>query len=471
MATFEENNPVPNAAHGVAGAASSDIEAAAAALKHQGASDWPQTVEAMEQLMAVREAALEARLEARLAQAAPAVDGFRSVFAHLSGAPTNWHQSTVHFAALEPEDHAGHSWRAMLALLGGVLMVLGQCMVAVALLAGVGLPSCESSDQCQKGTYCGRGSSSRCGYCGQQTPLPLQIDPTTGGTLNNADSTDFVGFNVTLVTEVCSNPRDRVGWDAYGGGDELPFSSAAVASWCEACVTVMDMAVDPLTQGTLIAANVAAMGPFDWISLLFATFVVALTVAGELRDTELVMLAIRSAGDKLSLGWRIALSLLAGVRRWLFLPTLVAATPFMAMYKGGDALSVSLNSVAVLFLCEVDNIAYTILLSERVRMRVEEHGRAKLGDAEAEALTRSKAVHVALIMVAVVAAVRSAESEMGFNLSFLAFGCAGVVAAVGDAVRGGRATAGALCKGVAKAIGAWLLGLVGFLVLVLAAFR
>jgi hypothetical protein len=347
-------------------------------------------------------------------------------------------------------------------------------MVAIALLAGVALPSCESSDQCQqKGTYCGHGLSSRCGYCGQQTPLPLQTDPTTGGTLNNADSTipDFVGFNVTLVAEVCSNPTERVGWNAYGSGQEMPFTRAAVASWCEGCVSVIDMAVDPLTQGTLIAANVAAMGPFDWVALFFAIFVVALTVVGELRDTELVTVAIRHAGDKLSLGWRFALTMLAGVRRWLFLPGLVAATPFLAMYKGGDALSVSFNSVAVLFLCEVDNIAYTILLSERVRMRVEEHGRVELGDAEAVALTRSKAVHVALIMMAVLAAVWSADSEKGFQLSFLAFWLAGVVGVVGDAVCGSGVAVGTVCKGVAKVTGAWLLGLVGFLGLVLAAFR
>jgi hypothetical protein len=66
-------------------------------------------------------------------------------------APTNWHQSTVYFAALPPED-ASQSWRAVL---DGVATVLGQCLhaastvLAVGLGLGVGtiLPSCESSDE------------------------------------------------------------------------------------------------------------------------------------------------------------------------------------------------------------------------------------------------------------------------------------------------------------------------------------
>ena len=98
----------------------------------------------------------------------------------------------------------------------------------------------------------------------------------------------------------------------------------------------IDLAVDPLTDTGLIAANVAAMGKFDWVALVLATFIVALTVVGELKDIELVSLAIRHAGEKLSPRWRYALTLLGGIRRWVFLPGLVAAVPFLVMVKGGE---------------------------------------------------------------------------------------------------------------------------------------
>jgi hypothetical protein len=83
---------------------------------------------------------------------------------------------------------------------------------------------------------------------------------------------------------------------------------------------------------------------------------------------------------------RCTLLLLAGVRRWLFLPALVTTVPMLVLIKGGDvslfqsrpihrqtakiaatvdaeanvgavslqALSVCFNSVAVLFLCEIE---------------------------------------------------------------------------------------------------------------------
>ena len=47
-----------------------------------------------------------------------------------------------------------------------------------------------------------------------------------------------------------------------------------------------DGQVDDLTNLGLKQANVAAMGAFDWIALLLATAVVALTIGGELKVSE-----------------------------------------------------------------------------------------------------------------------------------------------------------------------------------------
>jgi hypothetical protein len=51
----------------------------------------------------------------------------------------------------------------------------------------------------------------------------------------------------------------------------------------EACVHPIDGTVDPLTEFSLQAANLAAMGPVDWAALLFATCIAALAVVGELK--------------------------------------------------------------------------------------------------------------------------------------------------------------------------------------------
>eukprot|EP01047_Picozoa_sp_COSAG01_P015682 COSAG01_NODE_789_length_13572_cov_322.875158_1_plen_158_part_10 len=116
-------------------------------------------------------------------------------------------------------------------------------------------------------------------------------------------------------------------------------------------------------------------------------------------------MAIRHAGDHIAPTYRFVLSLLGGIRRWTFLPTLVVTVYLLVWYKGGDALSVCFNTVAVLFLCEIDNLLYAIVLPERERARVEVEGRVELGESEAVVLMRSKAVHVVLVVVVVPCAV------------------------------------------------------------------
>ena len=85
----------------------------------------PQTVADMERLMDARVKALELRLEeveAQLTQGGPGVETIKAVVARLTEAPTNWHQSSVYFAALPLEhEDAGSSCCVMVS---GVMMVM-----------------------------------------------------------------------------------------------------------------------------------------------------------------------------------------------------------------------------------------------------------------------------------------------------------------------------------------------------------
>ena len=129
----------------------------------------------------------------------------------------------------------------------------------------------------------------------------------------------------------------------------------------------------------------------------------------------------------------------------------------------GDALSVCFNTVAVLFLLEVDNITFDAALSERLRSVVEEMGHVELSEAQTATLARTKPVHIVLIVATVLGAVAIGGSsgdagwQAGFSFPFLAFG-------LGDAVEvfdGGRSGA-EVCKKVTKTTLAMLLGFVGF---------
>jgi hypothetical protein len=58
----------------------------------------------------------------------------------------------------------------------------------------------------------------------------------------------------------------------------------------ETCVHPIDGTVDPLTWTGLMAANAAAMGPLDWVAMLFATSIAALAIVGELKVQSAVSL-------------------------------------------------------------------------------------------------------------------------------------------------------------------------------------
>jgi hypothetical protein len=75
---------------------------------------------------------------------------------------------------------------------------------------------------------------------------------------------------------------------------------------------------------------------------------------------------------------------------------------------------------AILFLCEVDNIAFALGLSERVRRRVETAGRVDLSDDEADSLAHTKAVHIGLIMIFVPASLFAAHVTASFAGCFVA---------------------------------------------------
>ena len=109
---------------------------------------------------------------------------------------------------------------------------------------------------------------------------------------------------------------------------------------------------------------------------------------------------------------------------------------------------------------QIDNVAYTVGLSERVRTRVEEFGRVELRDVEAVALVRSKVVHVVLLVVAMPAIVflGSWIAILVTPLPFLTFWLGGVA----EAIAKPGSEAAEKIKGVGKATGAVVLGFIGF---------
>lgn len=91
---------------------------------------------------------------------------------------------------------------------------------------------------------------------------------------------------------------------------------------------------------------------------------------------------------------------------------------------------------------------------------MERVGRVELGDLEAAALARTKAVHVILLVFAVLGSVLSAKFGGALIVTLLMFLLGGVV----ESFVPGAPTLETL-KRIGKVVGAWLLGFFGFFLL------
>jgi hypothetical protein len=123
-----------------------------------------------------------------------------------------------------------------------------------------------------------------------------------------------------------------------------------------------------------------------------------------------------------------------------------------------------LNTVAVQFLFDIDNMAFEYFLDERIRQRVEQAGRVDLTDKDALSLKRARSSNAFLLPVAVVVAVWSGVLQSflavfpAFIATFLANGYCEMCK-----MRDQGATPTATAIAIARVTGGVLCGVVVFL--------
>jgi hypothetical protein len=308
--------------------------------------------------------------------------------------PCNWHQATIFFAGSDdPADAAMKAW-SQLMLFAGLVIVAFQVVAALGVLFGVAFPACKTSKQCgQAGTFCARNSNrQQCQFCGWHGPLSQykgdNIKDNNMEMLNGHESyvdcdwsakTTLVGRtevmedtclpppNKTLVRELCNDygnykniltPGGYPTEEAMGGAR---IDATWVQSWCEACVNAVDWEPDMFTTIDLGYDNVDAMGLFDWVTLVLASYVVALIVNGELKDIELCNISIERLGEKIG-RWRYVFAIGSFLRRATFLPIMLGIVGLLVIMRGGDSLSVCFNTVAILFMTEVSTLSFPLTL-------------------------------------------------------------------------------------------------------------
>ena len=132
------------------------------------------------------------------------------------------------------------------------------------------------------------------------------------------------------------------------------------------------------THGDVVRERVDSMMIGDWLTLGLASLVVAFAVFAEIRDAMLCDIALRDISKRREVprGWRYAIRGLNYARYFLLLPYVILSVMSLVHEDGGRVKYVCLNTVAVLFLLEVDNMAFLHGLGERTRMEAEQHAHA-----------------------------------------------------------------------------------------------
>jgi hypothetical protein len=418
------------------GGSGDDVETAGtSAAEHLGDTDA--TLQQQVVGLTAAAAALKARVET-LEEGGGIDAAIRSVFASIGTAPANWHQATVFFLSSEKEVDQAMRKRAPLMFVGGLLVIVFQIIVTIGVTSGSMAPACESNEQCHSlGTYCLLGGANRCTMCGDggiynQNPVSEyrvpcdwgSNEPRVGRTGDPNYCFPNLYRNKTAVAEVCADPQDRLAWSSIQGivNDPVGFKARGVRAWCEACVFT-DGEVNRNTGTDYAAGSIMSMGTYDWATLIFATYVVGLTIVGELKDVELCGLAIKRIPEgALDWKWVTALSFCLELRRFVFLPAMLIAVATLVMTKGGDALSVCFNTVAILFLVEIDNISYHVGLGELQKARVESAGRVVLSDVEAKNLAWLKVMYVPVSFACVITYVATIRYTIGIGGTFVMCG-------------------------------------------------
>jgi hypothetical protein len=379
-----------------------------------------------------------------------------AMISRLVAATTNYHQCTVYFMTTEAKEDAEMRTKAPLLLAGSCVIVIAQCATVIAIFMGNFYPACASADFCKDGQTCNLDIK-RCTNCGTEPPMTLQMNDA-GETFNSMADPQFVGYNTTLAAELCADPVDTTGLNALG--QNKPFSAKAVVAWCHSCFTVehegRSGSVDPMTGNMRATMLVDSMDQLDWAALFFSTVVVGFAVARELQDIEICTLTVSRASAGAQAGVRFAITLLNGVRRWVFLPNLLVDIAPLVCTQGADALSVCFNTVAVLFICEIDTVIYAGL-PRRFKARMESVGRVVLTDEEADAMVNSQAVHVCAFVCMVLLTVTT--RLVSAPLFMLAPTSAFFIGAAFEGFQNATSPAQGLCT-AAKAFGLSLLGLI-----------
>ena len=317
--------------------------------------------------------------------------------------PHSFHQTTI-FYGLVRQDTPPRRKRGLLTISIGIVFL--QCFVASGFAIGVNFSTCSENSDCHRGNFCDKGL---CEWC----------------------ESDWEHCCETNSTEKCY-------WDEKGS-----------QNMCTTCMT--DKGFE--THADAVRDRVDSMMIQDWLTLGLASMVVAFAVFAEMRDCMLVEIALRDVSERreVSRGWRFAIRGLNFARYYIMLPNVILSVVALVLNDGGRVKDVCLNTVAVVFLLDIDDLAFRHGLDERTRKEAEENARVRVTDADERILNAVKLVCVLAIPGTVFVGISGTYVAQGWpeSLGIIFAPVPPIVVRVLQRAKAGRGTCGGLGWGTA----------------------
>ena len=289
--------------------------------------------------------------------------------------PTSFHQSTIYYGLVRQNTPARRKYGLLAASIGIVFL---QCFVATGLANGVTTSTCSEQSDCSRGNFCDEGLCSGCSEWHKSCCLPnatatCAIDPEQG------ENREMSGKDREAMCSTCTSDK---GFETYHD---------------------------------VIRDGVHAMFIQDWLALFLASLVISFAVFAEIRDGLLTEIALREISKRREVprGWSFAIHGLNFARYFILFPKILISVMSLVHDNGGRVRDICLNTVAVLFLLEVDNLAFLHGLGERTRMEAEEHAGAHehVTELDLETMDAVKFVCVLTIPCAIVGGVCGAYAR------------------------------------------------------------
>jgi len=288
-----------------------------------------------------------------------------------------------------------------------VVNVLILCLTIVAVssnLFAIQNKSCASHEACQRGTYCSGGTKdkasgvvypSMCIACPNRlwTTATKVVPHFSAGASWELEASweldasyehdsgqtchEVVAQNSIAASELCAG----FNWLT---SCEREWTNMTLRCCTKCLENPTGEAAQWVSWEQAVAENVSTMNTGDWITYVFASLLLAFAIAHELEQVQLAGLLMEQRPGPSAA--RLFCCILNMLRAFALLPLVMACVPTLTAYLGGDALSIVFNALAVLFVVEVDDFAYTGMTSTATRHEVEAFAQVQLVDAHVQLL-------------------------------------------------------------------------------------